>query len=102
MNTGQGLSRPWTTSWLPLRISESSRPSEAAHEPIGDSDLDRDPLHDVAGDVPPSGSMSMTRKRLTQAVDGPRLLMISAITGASHTGPVAALWERNRAIVEAV
>ena len=36
-----------------------------------------------------------------QAVDGPRLLMISAITGASHTGPVAALWERNRAIVEA-
>ena len=35
------------TSW-----SESSRPSEAAHEPIGDSDLDRDPLHDVAGDVP--------------------------------------------------
>ena len=52
-------------------------------------------------DVPPSGSMSMTdSKRLTQAVDGPRLLMISAITGASHTGPVAAL--RNRAIVEAV
>ena len=89
MNTGQGLSRPWTISWPPLRISESSRPSEAAHEPIGDSDLDRDPLHDVAGDVP-------------QAVDGPRLLMISAITGASHTGPVAALWERNRAIVEAV
>ena len=35
MNTGQGLSRPWTTSWLSLRISESSRPSEAAHEPIG-------------------------------------------------------------------
>ena len=29
-------------------------------------------------------------------------LWISAITGASHTGPVAALWERNRAIVEAV
>ena len=52
MNTGQGLSRPGTTSWLPLRISESSRPSEAAHELIGDSDLDRDPLHDVAGDVP--------------------------------------------------
>ena len=35
MNTGQGLSRPWTTSWLPLRISESSRPSEAVH--IGDT-----------------------------------------------------------------